>query len=507
MLNPFWYIPRMTIRGKDGRLTTLRNLRQEQWEILEALVFWRNVLILKPRQIGASTIVCAYLFWRSLFAEEAFNWLILTHEAKAVMRMNQMLRTYLHGTPKAWRPSGLDPDNMSHIGFPHNQSEFLGLMAGGRSQGRGFSFQGVWATEMGLWPRGSSAVQGEGVDEAVWSSVQSTLGDGEHTRKIVESTANGPGGVFHKQTQTARESSEWRFLFFAWSSFAEYAIDPPKDWERTQEEHELAVLHGLDDRQLAWRRRKIVDEGYGLERFRREYPLTWEEPFLLAGGYFFDLERLNSMLASMPAAQLNQEAELTVYERFDPKRRYYIGGDVGAGVGGDESVWQVVRDDFAQVAVYASRHRQPKEFAEIGARLSIQYGKCPIMTESNSYGRAVIDRLDSLNANTWKDHRGNDWWTNPVTKAQVYDFLRFLVADDHTRIEDPATIHQMMRIREQRSGRLEADEGEFDDRADALALACWLGRQRYSPAGRPMTATERAQARRAAAQRQSSLWR
>ena len=63
--NPFEFIQRLKIVDKSGRVVPLV-LNAEQIEIINALEEGRDTLVLKPRQIGSSTVVCAYMFWKHI---------------------------------------------------------------------------------------------------------------------------------------------------------------------------------------------------------------------------------------------------------------------------------------------------------------------------------------------------------------------------------------------------------------------------------------------------------
>ena len=61
--NPVEFIKRLKIINKEGKLVNLVPNR-EQVEIISALEKGEPTLILKGRQIGSSTIVGAYFFWK-----------------------------------------------------------------------------------------------------------------------------------------------------------------------------------------------------------------------------------------------------------------------------------------------------------------------------------------------------------------------------------------------------------------------------------------------------------
>ena len=65
--DPFEFISRLQIVNKHGQVVQLR-LNAEQIDIINGLQQGDDTLILKPRQIGSSTVVCAYMFWKAYTA-------------------------------------------------------------------------------------------------------------------------------------------------------------------------------------------------------------------------------------------------------------------------------------------------------------------------------------------------------------------------------------------------------------------------------------------------------
>ena len=70
-------------------------------------------------------------------------------------------------------------------------------------------------------------------------------------------------------------------MFLPWSLDPAYRAKVPDDFTMTEEEAELAQLHGLDAAQLCWRRSKIANMASS-ELFCQEYPLTADEAFVAA---------------------------------------------------------------------------------------------------------------------------------------------------------------------------------------------------------------------------------
>jgi hypothetical protein len=72
-----------------------------------------------------------------------------------------------------------------------------------------------------------------------------------------------------------------------------YRLKPSKGWEPDEEEHQLSQKFDLDWEQLYWRHEMIYGvEGMGERKFRREFPLTIEDGFLVLEGCWFDSDYL-----------------------------------------------------------------------------------------------------------------------------------------------------------------------------------------------------------------------
>lgn len=480
----------LTIQDRQGRIVPFNRQTPEQAMFLR---YWRrhkNILVLKPRQVGMTTISQACAFHAGFTARDPINILTMAHESGACGRVNRMLRQYWRGLPRALRGE-LSIDNANRIQLARNKATFHQYMAGGRGQGRSETYHMAVFTEMAFYPTGSASVNGStAADRDAWASVMATLHDGPYKRVVVESTGNGPSGQFYDLVDTAMRSNEWGFLFYRWFDFSEYQIDPPEDWQCTSEELELKHLFGVNDRQLAWRRRKLLDEGYTDIRFRREYPSTWEDPFLLAESTWFDADLLNKVLGRLDVK--TAQGQRSTYLPYEDDRRYFIGMDTSGGTGRDYAVIVVLRDDFEVAAVWRSNTTPPHEQAHVGAKMSAEYGGARVLCEENNYGKDVIRRMERVGTRCWKDERGKNFWTQGgragQTKKMIYGFARHMVndaicvsaaKDQQPLLNDPEIIRELIVVREDARGNIQAPEGLHDDHADAYVLALWNARHVY----------------------------
>jgi len=508
-----WFVSRLTIIDRGGKRTMLgKVLYPEQRQFLKVFkASKKDILVLKPRQMGMTTIVIACLFWRIYTCPDPIGALSIMHELRACKRVNKMIREFIRGLPAPLKPR-LNPDNTEEIGMSHNDAGLMHLMAGSRGEGRSFTYQLLHCSEMGQWPQGSAAKgnTSDGADEDTWASVNSTMHEGEYTRRFCEFTGDGVGGIGHGMVLTAKKSDDWEFMFFAWFEFEHYEIDVPKGWERNEKAYledaeadiiaafyKIEVDDPLIDRKLAWRRKKLTSMKYSMRRFRREYPSKWDDPFMLAENAWFNGEILAKIQRQVPEHWKIElfEDDLRVYEEYDDGHEYFIGQDTSGGVLKDDATVVVVKDDYTVVAVWGSNEVPPYEQADMAAKLSARYGEALVLCEQNKYGLDVIERLEFLGVPTWKDHKGKNFWMQAgragETKREVLGFARELVneqrccssdPDEPNLINDELLLEQLQSIREDEKGHIEAPTGEHDDYVIAYVLALWCGRWHYRTA-------------------------
>jgi hypothetical protein len=502
-----WFITNMLkVVDKDGSYRPLgTDLYPEQVQIIEAWEKYRYICILKPRQMGCSTITQALLFRDMLFTDDPVNALTVAHEFRAQARMNRMQRDFWRGLPRVIRPS-VEPFNTEVVGFgkPDGMTAFSRVAtAGGRGQGRSDTFHKVIFTEMGKYPQGSASTKGkQDADREAYASIQSTMHQSSpHFKLVVESTGDGPGGQFHDVVLTAQEDPNWAFLMFRWADFPMYEMEVPPGWDLRPDErdygNEFLSQWGPEAamRKLVWRRHKMETEGYSAMRFRREYPMTSEEPFLLSESTWFDSEMANRLLGRVPPHQREGQwrGALRVYHEPELGREYFVGGDTAGGTEGDYAVFVVIRDDFEVCAIWQSNTAEPHEQGNRGAELSVAYNGAMVCCEENNFGRVVNDRMEALGVPLLLDDNGKRFWSQGgragQTKKMVYSYARHvfneqiacsLEPDQPMKVNDEALLHEIVVIRETDRGNIEAPSPLHDDIVDAWVLALWAGRY-YAP--------------------------
>lgn len=496
LYSPRFMVPKMTIKTRDGKVDSLEHagMYVEQMELIDSLARNRYTIALKARKVGVTTAGVGFFGHRMMFFPDAYDVIGVGHEQGACDTMVDIMALQTKGYREArshMLPSGLGlaglitptrPWHARRISykFPSHIRSFFTLLAGGRGSGRSKTVRGVIFTESAFYPRGSSALQvsadsEEGADEQLVQSVLASVVDDEHLRVLFDSTANGPTGYFHKivvDAQNPKPGAEpMTLLFFPWFRSVQYRAKPVPGFERTDEEEKLAALHGLDNWQLQWRRNKLAKSG-SLQRFRKEYPATEEEPFLVGTGMWFNTELLNQILVACDPSVAVQGWR--IYEEPQPNRVYVLGADPSGGTGRDGSVAHIFRDDGEQVAVFSSQTVEPYPFADIIADASDRYNRARILCEDNGrFGRGVNERLSSLGANKYVTPNGKDFYIDTALKTAMSSYTKECIHSGRIRLRDRPTVRELMHVREQRDGRIEADPPNHDDHFTALNAALW----------------------------------
>lgn len=506
--DPLRFVNRLvTIEDRNNRVRLMDPLLYEQQRWFELLCENNQVLGVKPRQVGFTTATMAFLFWKTFTSERSRKVVQLVHEDDARIRLAHMLRVMLRELPPELRVHAR-PDNKAMTRLPHNGGLFYRQLAGGSGQGRSWTINDVHATEMSKWRSRSASSRSTGsvgLDEETWTSVLAAQHD-PTGHVIVESTGNGPQGMYYELYQRARESSGWALHFLPWSAVPDYRI-PLTDIEALDlrkelddDEKQLVKNHELTMEQIAWRRWKIRTQGSSKLTFKREYPLVDTDPFILDESGWFENGPLEQMLRMCPDLGKSKHP-MRIFRPYDPRRRYVLAVDTAGGhpPGSDpprrkdESCIQVLQDDGMHAAVWASKHAYPSAQAQQVVRLSGLFGgnsgNRPLtIIEGNHFGQIVEEEVRRIGG-CWlyQDDKGKPFWTSGrgagQTKREVMDHGRTVLDSGESKIADAETIRQAMTVVEKPNGKIEGSGDSHDDRIFAYCLGLWAIRKwaRYNP--------------------------
>lgn len=269
----------LIIRPKTGGETLLRfnavqRLVHDRLEAQKRDTGRVRALILKARQPGISTYVESRYYWRVSRSPGLYAF-ILTHSQEATDALFHMTDRFHRNNPEAPHTGA---SNAKELSFDILDSGFAVGTAGTKQVGRGRTIQFLHGSEVAYWANAQQHMAG------VLQAVPNAPG----TEIILESTANGVGGLFYAMCLAAlRGEGAYQLIFVPWFHHGEYEAPPPDGWEPPPDFMAYGAPHGLTGAQLYWAWQKNGELARALTlpddrpcwQFCQEYPATPEEAF------------------------------------------------------------------------------------------------------------------------------------------------------------------------------------------------------------------------------------
>jgi hypothetical protein len=457
----------LKIRTKERTQTLFRlNRAQQQYSIQSR----KQNVVLKARQVGITTYIAARFFVQTITQRGVMS-MQVTQDRESAEDIFRIVRRFWENLPDEARKGLLKTShrNARQLVFPRLDSEYC-LASAAENAGRGRTIQNLHCSEVARWG-------GEG-DEAL-ASLRAAVVPGGNI--VLESTPNGAGGLFYEEWQRAEETGYTRH-FFPWWFDAAYVLEPGANFAAfTEEEAELAALHGLKIEQIAWRRKQWASlRGLAVQEFAED-PVSC---FLASGECVFDLGAVEQAIGgSGEPLEVRDNERLMIWLPAQPGREYVIGADpAGGGSEGDYSCAEVIdRRSGAQCAELHG-HWPPREFAQKLAGLGSEYNTALLVVERNNHGSGVLACLQTLEYPRVFKQKGQDGWlTSAVSRPVMIENLASAL------VEEPRLFRSRRLLKECRTfvrcadGTTGAGPGTHDDCVMALAIA-WA--VRMAEAGR-----------------------
>ncbi len=235
-----------------------------------------RALILKMRQPGCSTLVEGRYYWR-VTKRHGVRAFILTHKQEATDNLFGMVERFHENCPGPVCPQ-TGKSNAKELAFPLLDSGYRVGTAGTEGVGRSDTIQFFHGSEVAYWKNADSHMSG----------ILQAVPDEDGTEVILESTANGLGGLFYSMCKAAeRGESEYQLIFLPWFWHGEYRKPVPEGWQPARDFQDYAETHNLTSDQLygAYSKNRDLAQSIGAPddrvcwKFRQEYPATAEEAF------------------------------------------------------------------------------------------------------------------------------------------------------------------------------------------------------------------------------------
>ena len=238
-----WIESNLQIRTKDRRVVPFR------FNAVQADYYLRRTsrdLILKPRQLGFTTLICGLFFADAVLRPHTTS-TIAADDSDSSQKIFGIVRFFWEHLPEEQKRRIGKPQilNRQEMYWPGLNSRFYVGTAGSLTFGRGQTINNLLCTEFAFWPK---------PEEALRALSQAVPADG---MIVVESTPNGVGNYFHDLWVQAKQTeNRCRPHFYAWWYDLGYRLSGPALGGLTEEEQALKKSRGLSDDQI---RRRLLD--------------------------------------------------------------------------------------------------------------------------------------------------------------------------------------------------------------------------------------------------------
>lgn len=517
-----------TIRDKETHRNIPFILNRAQRKYLVPLEELRvagapiDIILLKARQWGGSTLTQLYMLWIQICIDNNANSVIcgdIENQSRIVAGMLvksiERMPQWILGRPFKSVPyqGASSTREIQPIGSRYS----IGSMQKPdkiRSEDASLAH----LTEVGLWKE----TKGKKPEDLV-QSIFGTILPQANTMKVLESTAKGVGNFFHRTWQGAvRGENNFTPVFIAWFDIDLYSKKIPNYKKfvqsMTPDEHRLFSL-GATLEAINWYRdkRKEITEEW---RLMSEFPSTPEEAFQSTGRRVFpqqyvsnarktsqspwwvgdiDGDQLDGVFLKDPKGNLH----IWYMPENDPpmRDRYVVSVDVGGVSDKADYSCIVVADRLAmidggvpEICACWHGHIEHDKLAWKAARLAHAYGDALLVIEANTletdgtegdnfeyilneiagsytnlYSRTSEQEIRQGRPRRWGFH------TNPSTKPMVINHLVKALRDDLYIEHSAATCDELDLYEIKENGReMGAVEGNHDDRVMATAILVWV---------------------------------
>lgn len=299
--DPVWRLSNLyqiLVKGDDDEAGTALLFRPNRAQRRFIQRLWHRNLILKARQLGFTTLICILWLDHALFNSNQRVGIIAHEQDIAASILRDKVKFAYERLPEVVRSRmPVAADNSKEILFAHNNSSIRVA-----TSMRGGTIHRLHVSEYGK-------ICAKYPDKALEVQTGSFPAVPQTGIIVIESTAEGREGDFHKRSQTAMALHEkgkvltpkdFRFHFYAWWQEPKYTMDPEgvlitqelRDYFDEAEAEilkDLGVEVRLTEGQKAWYAATLNGDLSGDDEMMwREYPSYPEESFKVStlGAYY-----------------------------------------------------------------------------------------------------------------------------------------------------------------------------------------------------------------------------
>ena len=441
--NPFYFILTYVSVLHPVKGIVPFNMYDFQISMLKQIIVNPFCVSLKPRQMGITTLLCAYILWLVLFNNNK-NVLVISIKmtvAKSLLRKIKGMYQRLPEFLKVEVVNGNDSIGTSTSIILANGSE-INVKAATTDAGRSDALSFLLLDEV--------AFQRNADD--IWSSVQPTVSTGGGACLV--STAYGMGNLFHRIWSEAVEGLNGFFpIRLNWK------MHPERDylWYVTQS--------------------KLLGE----KRTAQEIDCS----FLASGYTVFDLIDIKVIEERLSNTLLLEErfgGNLKIYHRPNPKKKYVIGADVATGRARDYSAFSVMDLEGKEYACYKGKI-DPRAYGKLLIEIGIMYNQACIAVEINAIGEGPVatlqenyypniyrevERVLQAGSNTPKESIRYGWYTSGRSRDLMISEMDSDLIIDAVELCNPFFVQEAKTFIYNTSGKAVALGKDLGRKADGM---------------------------------------
>ncbi len=422
-----------------------------QLDLLDLLLKYNDIVILKARQLGVSWLVTGYGIWKALF-NEAAKILLLSQGEEEAWELLDKGRYMWRKLPEVLRCSAKS-DTKGMLCFGSNDSVLHALPSTDKA-GRGTDATVIIRDELAKHPYGRDNF-------------------------IAISPAIDSGGQIIDVSTINKYDSESHFtqrVNRALNGAAKHTLPSGLEYYTGGESGACLIF-------LGWRLRPVREEGLSLEEWfkakvvpkydpiaiEQEYPETLEEALSVPKTTCcFDVTALNAMLLEcVSPLREEQNGIIKIFRESVAGRRYAFIIDPSEGV--DDPACGAIIDWRTDETVAVFEGKIPiDEQARIIYSFWEKYNRPYIVPERNASGLALINKLVDMGINTFhyydKEKKKAGWWTSVATRPVMLVDLSEMVRLRQFRIPQEHMVRQFLSfVRTDKNPDGVAVKGKHDD--------------------------------------------
>jgi Terminase RNaseH-like domain len=459
----------LKIRPKRGGKQFLR-LNRAQLEYSAKCT--RQNIVLKARQVGITTYIAARFFLQTITRPGILT-VQVAHSQESAEAIFNIVQRFWENLPKAMQRGALlkSRSNVRQIVFPRLDSEYR-VETADDNAGRGMTIHNLHCSEVSRWSRGGL--------ETLASLRAAVVPEGEI---VLESTPNGAMGAFYGEWQKANETGYTQHFFPWWyeESYQEKAkkgkILAPLVLPLTPEESELVKQHGLNERQIGWRRAQWQ---MMRDLAAQEYAEDPNSCFLASGECVFELAALEKALGLAGKGVGSEDnGRLTIWLPPQKGRRYIVGVDTaGGGSEGDYACAQVIERSMGMQCAELHGHFPPFELARRVADLGKRYEQALVAVERNNHGAAVLAHLTHTEYPDIYEKAGQlGWLTSAATRPAMIENMAAVLTEQPELFRSPRLLEECRTFVRHPDGTAAAADDAHDDCVMAMGIALVVRRE------------------------------